>query len=71
MLSACSTESKLLDEVQKFFMKVLCPLRRPAAQPNVDLPGVLMDMMSHLHQSKVSGLPMLTAKTNARYTVSR
>ena len=50
----CSFGETLVDDVQKHFMEVLCPLSCPAEQHDVELPGVVDDLKLQLLHFKVS-----------------
>ena len=52
---ACSSE-ELVQEVQAHFLRALRPLSRPAVEHDVELPGVLDDLIMQLREYKVSYL---------------
>ena len=50
----CSFDVNLMDELQTHFLEVFCPLLRPAAEHEVELPSVLYDLALQLLMNKVS-----------------
>ena len=54
VLFACSSDFELVDEVVKHFLEVALPLLRPVVEHEVDVPGVVDDLMSLLLKSKAS-----------------
>ena len=53
-----SSEVELVDNVQAHFLEVFYPLLRPAAEHEVDLPGVVDDIRSQLLSCKVMCLSL-------------
>lgn len=57
MIQKCfarSHERKLVDEVQQHILEALRPLSRPPVEHEVELPGVVDGLRSHLLECKVS-----------------
>ena len=54
MSVACSSDVKLVDAVQKHFLEVLSPLSRPAAEHELELPGVVDELRLQLLECKAS-----------------